>query len=77
MFRNAYVPRDPYQNKSNLPAKNNILTSDVNSVEHGDVKVVAVNDPFIEPKYAVSCASIATVEAIADFVLALGIHAEV
>lgn len=23
-------------------------------VEHGDVKVVAVNDPFIEPKYAVS-----------------------
>ncbi|KAL8834658.1 MAG: hypothetical protein Q9170_003660 [Blastenia crenularia] len=26
----------------------------VSSVEHGDVKVVAVNDPFIEPKYAVS-----------------------
>ena len=24
------------------------------SVEHGDVKVVAVNDPFIEPHYAVS-----------------------
>lgn len=23
-----------------------------NAVEHGDVKVVAVNDPFIEPKYA-------------------------
>lgn len=22
-------------------------------VEHGDVKVVAVNDPFIEPHYAV------------------------
>jgi glyceraldehyde-3-phosphate dehydrogenase/erythrose-4-phosphate dehydrogenase len=25
-----------------------------NAVEHGDVEVVAVNDPFIEPKYAVS-----------------------
>lgn len=24
------------------------------SVEHEDVHVVAVNDPFIEPKYAVS-----------------------
>lgn len=24
-----------------------------NAVEHGDVQVVAVNDPFIEPKYAV------------------------
>lgn len=24
------------------------------SVEHGDIEVVAVNDPFIEPKYAVS-----------------------
>jgi len=26
-----------------------------NAVEHGDVQVVAVNDPFIEPKYAVRC----------------------
>lgn len=26
----------------------------MNRVEHGDVKVVAVNDPFIEPHYAVS-----------------------
>lgn len=25
-----------------------------NRVEHGGVNVVAVNDPFIEPKYAVS-----------------------
>ena len=25
-----------------------------NSLEHDDVQVVAVNDPFIEPKYAVS-----------------------
>lgn len=25
-----------------------------NAVEHDDVHVVAVNDPFIEPKYAVS-----------------------
>lgn len=24
-----------------------------NAVEHGDVEVVAVNDPFIEPHYAV------------------------
>lgn len=24
-----------------------------NAVEHNDVHVVAVNDPFIEPKYAV------------------------
>ena len=28
-----------------------------NSVEHSDVQVVAVNDPFIEPKYAVSSIS--------------------
>jgi len=26
-----------------------------NAVEHDDVEVVAVNDPFIDPKYAVSC----------------------
>jgi hypothetical protein len=25
-----------------------------NAVEHSDVEIVAVNDPFIEPKYAVS-----------------------
>ncbi len=25
-----------------------------NAVEHPDVQIVAVNDPFIEPKYAVS-----------------------
>ena len=25
-----------------------------NAVQHNDVHVVAVNDPFIEPKYAVS-----------------------
>lgn len=25
-----------------------------NAVEHDDVEIVAVNDPFIEPKYAVS-----------------------
>lgn len=25
-----------------------------NAVEHDDVQIVAVNDPFIEPKYAVS-----------------------
>lgn len=31
-------------------------TADIfdDSVEHGAVKVVAVNDPFIEPHYAVS-----------------------
>ena len=29
-----------------------------NAVEHDDVEIVAVNDPFIEPKYAVSCASL-------------------
>lgn len=28
------------------------------SVEHNDVQVVAVNDPFIEPKYAVSACPI-------------------
>lgn len=28
-----------------------------NAVEHDDVEIVAVNDPFIEPKYAVSCPS--------------------
>ena len=28
-----------------------------NAVEHNDVEIVAVNDPFIEPKYAVSYAS--------------------
>ena len=26
-----------------------------NAIEHGDVEVVAVNDPFIDPNYAVSC----------------------
>ena len=26
----------------------------MHSVEHGAVKVVAVNDPFIDPEYAVS-----------------------
>jgi hypothetical protein len=32
-----------------------LLIRDANNrVEHGGVKVVAVNDPFIEPKYAVS-----------------------
>ena len=25
-----------------------------NAVEHSDIDIVAVNDPFIEPKYAVS-----------------------
>lgn len=25
-----------------------------NAIEHDDVQIVAVNDPFIEPKYAVS-----------------------
>jgi glyceraldehyde-3-phosphate dehydrogenase/erythrose-4-phosphate dehydrogenase len=25
-----------------------------NAVEHDDIEIVAVNDPFIEPKYAVS-----------------------
>lgn len=29
-----------------------------NAIEHDDVQIVAVNDPFIEPKYAVSCHSI-------------------
>ncbi len=28
--------------------------NDLGSVEHGQVNVVAVNDPFIDPKYAVS-----------------------
>jgi glyceraldehyde 3-phosphate dehydrogenase len=26
-----------------------------NAIEHPEVEIVAVNDPFIEPKYAVSC----------------------
>ena len=30
-----------------------------NAVEHSDVEIVAVNDPFIEPKYAVSLAAAA------------------
>jgi len=25
-----------------------------NAIEHDDINIVAVNDPFIEPKYAVS-----------------------
>ena len=25
-----------------------------NAIEHDDIQIVAVNDPFIEPKYAVS-----------------------
>jgi glyceraldehyde-3-phosphate dehydrogenase/erythrose-4-phosphate dehydrogenase len=31
-----------------------LLTNYHDSVEHGQVNVVAVNDPFIDPKYAVS-----------------------
>lgn len=30
------------------------LTNTCNSVEHPDIDVVAINDPFIDPKYAVS-----------------------
>lgn len=29
-----------------------------NAVEHSDIDVVAVNDPFIEPKYAVSASQL-------------------
>lgn len=43
------------QAESGRSQENAELTGFVSaSVEHGDVKVVAVNDPFIEPKYAVS-----------------------
>jgi len=28
-----------------------------NAIEHEDIEIVAVNDPFIEPKYAVSCST--------------------
>ena len=38
----------------NSPNPNRAHTDSSSSVEHGDVKVVAVNDPFIEPHYAVS-----------------------
>lgn len=47
-----------------------------NAVEHDDVHVVAVNDPFIEPKYAVSvAAAYPTCTGIADH--RAGVHAEV
>jgi hypothetical protein len=36
--------------KSDTPI---LIRPDADSVEHNDVEVVAVNDPFIEPKYAV------------------------
>lgn len=26
-----------------------------NAIEHDDINIVAVNDPFIDPTYAVSC----------------------
>lgn len=47
-----------------------------NAVEHDDVHVVAVNDPFIEPKYAVSAvARCPALTAVIDD--CAGIHAEV
>ena len=36
------------------PTEKQLIRLLPHSVEHGDVKVVAVNDPFIEPTYAVS-----------------------
>ncbi len=51
VFRNAYVPRDCFFRSSSCRATADIFDT---SVEHGAVKVVAVNDPFIEPHYAVS-----------------------
>jgi len=50
-----------------------------NAVEHPDVEVVAVNDPFIEPKYAVSIVSNSTRPYLgADRIsLNLGVHAQV
>ena len=50
------------------------------SVEHNDVQVVAVNDPFIEPKYAVSTIDGPTLlppYSRASVDLAAGVHAEV
>jgi glyceraldehyde-3-phosphate dehydrogenase/erythrose-4-phosphate dehydrogenase len=47
-----------------------------NAVEHDDVDVVAVNDPFIEPKYAVSAiAHRPAYTAVTNY--CAGIHAEV
>lgn len=40
-----------------------------NSVEHPDIEVVAVNDPFIEAKYAVSNAQ--AILAISNIILAI------
>lgn len=49
------------------------------SIEHNDVEIVAVNDPFIEPHYAVSShphdTSLRSNRIAAD--TPLGIHAQV
>jgi glyceraldehyde 3-phosphate dehydrogenase len=37
-----------------------------NAIEHNDVDIVAVNDPFIEPTYAVSSSTSACVPSPAD-----------
>lgn len=52
VFRNAYVPHLPYRQILQLW----ISADGVRRVEHGAVRVVAVNDPFIEPHYAVCLA---------------------
>lgn len=38
-----------------------------NAVEHSDVEIVAVNDPFIEPHYAVSFYSQSTLSSLTLF----------
>jgi glyceraldehyde 3-phosphate dehydrogenase len=55
-----------------------------NSIEHSDVEVVAVNDPFIEPKYAVSnCSSSPTNKQINKILstnglsVSPGVHAQI
>ena len=53
MFRNAYVQTILHKTTNHLNDKH-VANHSCYSVEHGHVKVVAVNDPFIEPHYAVS-----------------------
>lgn len=48
------VRTPPPEGRLSQPRKSKLIEAFPSSVEHGAVNVVAVNDPFIEPKYAVS-----------------------
>jgi Glyceraldehyde 3-phosphate dehydrogenase, NAD binding domain len=48
-----------------------------NAIEHDDINIVAVNDPFIDPKYAVSEGLHIPLEIEKILIFSTGLHAEV